>query len=225
MLWQARCWVCLINMKSRSSDIIKVFFATVVALCLLFAMVRVMRGRSELRADSAIELAQLSLEIEREYLAKEAKQLGPNISTEVINWRWKMLKSEIIEEGVSPREAAGILSGVAKAKCPTLIDNNASPPPRMWPICARVGWIKNKKVHIVYAAYWRSPLLVCGNSSKELIQSMSLSYRVYVISANEPFQCWIPPLHLQALPQEEQGAYISDDESLRQYNERQTADN
>ena len=214
--------------NSITSDIIKVLSATAVALCLLFAVIRLTRGQSEtggpLRADSALDLAQLSLDKERGYLEKETKQLGSNISTEEINLRWELLKSQIKQTGMSSEEATGILSGVAKAKCPTL-KASYSHPPRMWPVCAKVGWVKDKKVQIVHLTYWAPPTLVCGNSSQEEIRGMSLAYRVYVISANAPYQCWIPPLLLQSLPQEEHSAYISDDESLKQYYERQRVSN
>jgi hypothetical protein len=48
-------------MKNNASDIIKVLFATAVALCLVLVVVRFTRGQSEiggpLRADSALALA------------------------------------------------------------------------------------------------------------------------------------------------------------------------
>jgi len=209
--------------RSERKDGIRVIFATGAALCLIFVVSWFTAKRNEinslLRADSALDLANLSLERERGNLEKETKQLGANISSEAVDLRWDALRSQLQGAGASSAEATGVLQGVARAKFPT-VKASYSHPPHMWPTLVKEGWVKDKKVWVVHLSYWAPPIAVCGNTSPEEIRGLSLAYRIYVISANAPYQCWIPPLLLQSLPKAEHGAYISDDECMKQYYER-----
>lgn len=200
-------------MKNRTGDILCVFSAAAFALCLFFGVVLFTHGQAEipLHADTARQLAELSFDTECASIDKQAEMLGPHISNETINARWILLKSEMQAKGMSSSAATRVLKAVAIAKCPTLKSSDRNP--RLWPIFAKLGWVGNKKVVIVHLAYGKPPQALMGMFSKQEIRELNRAFRVYVISAQAPYRCWISPSRLESLPPEERSVYVGDNET------------
>lgn len=140
-------------MKSgRSTQ--RLFVIGTLAACIPAAVVWFQANRPlpnlPLRAETDFKLLDLTYKQEQDVIDEELKK---NVSTSTtyvdMRARWQVLQKQMIESGAKSTEAQEVLQSAQNS----LSTVRRGMPAPHWPVFAKRGWIKNKPVWIIAAAW------------------------------------------------------------------------